>query len=421
MNSGPSLPCRASRVVGARRRDALRLAVLAFLSALLLGAGPSAPRLRGETAEESMSALVRFLKTTTDESVRRDVLRGMKAAMNARRNVPMPQDWLDVEQELARSSDQETRLVSQGLGLVFGSRFALDSLRRTLADAASNIAARKAALDALLSVRDAGLPDALRPLLGEPRLRGDAIRGLAAFNDEATPQALLRAYPELDAVERRDALNTLASRLTYARPLMAALKSSAVPKTHLTADLVRQLRNLKDVALTADLEQVWGISRETSADKAKEIERYRRVYAAGGSTPGDGSRGRKVFAKVCQQCHTLFDTGGKVGPDLTGSNRANLDYILSNIIDPNAVIPNDYRSSTVETKDDRILTGIVKQQDEKIVTIQTANETIVLPRGDVTTIRLSELSMMPEGLLNGLADQEIRDLIYYLGRPGQVP
>jgi putative heme-binding domain-containing protein len=90
-------------------------------------------------------------------------------------------------------------------------------------------------------------------------------------------------------------------------------------------------------------------------------------------------------------------------------------------VDPNAVIPNDYRSTTIEMKDDRVLTGIIKQQDKKSVTVATANEQLILPRNEIQSMQISELSMMPEGLLAQLSEQEIRDLIYYLGRPGQVP
>ena len=46
------------------------------------------------------------------------------------------------------------------------------------------------------------------------------------------------------------------------------------------------------------------------------------------------------------QCHTLFGIGGKVGPDITGSNRANLDYLLENILDPSAVIPKEYAATS---------------------------------------------------------------------------
>ncbi|MGV3772902.1 MAG: family 16 glycoside hydrolase, partial [Verrucomicrobiales bacterium] len=86
-----------------------------------------------------------------------------------------------------------------------------------------------------------------------------------------------------------------------------------------------------------------------------------------------------------------------------------------------AVIPNDYRSTTVEMKDERVLTGIVKKDDANALTVATANEQVVLPRNEILSVRVSEISMMPEGLLDSLTEQEVRDLIYYLSRPGQVP
>src|SRR5580765_5348492 len=97
---------------------------------------------------------------------------------------------------------------------------------------------------------------------------------------------------------------------------------------------------------------------------------------------GSPSRGRAIFSKTCQQCHTLFEVGGKVGPDITGSNRGDLDYILQNVVDPNAVIPNDYRTWSLETKDDRSIIGIVTKQDDNAVTIVTANESLVIPRNE---------------------------------------
>jgi putative heme-binding domain-containing protein len=228
-------------------------------------------------------------------------------------------------------------------------------------------------------------------------------------------------YPALAVEEKRDVLNTLASRAPYAKDLLNAVATGTVPKTQLTADILRQLRSLKNSDVDAMLVKVWGIANESSADKQAAIERTRQIYRRGGSQPGDASRGRAVFARICQQCHTLFETGGKVGPDLTGSNRGDLDYILQNMVDPNAVIPNEYRTSTIETTDDRILTVIVNEQNDVSLTVMTANETLVLPRKEIRSVQPSELSMMPEELLTNLPEQEVRDLIYYLSRPGQVP
>jgi putative heme-binding domain-containing protein len=145
------------------------------------------------------------------------------------------------------------------------------------------------------------------------------------------------------------------------------------------------------------------------------------VYRAGGSHPGDAPAGRVVYNRICAQCHTLFGEGGKIGPDLTGSNRANLDYILENIVTPNAVIPNEYRVAMVEMKDGRVLSGTIKQQDEKSITLATLTEQTALARADVKSLEMADVSMMPEGLMGVLSEKEVRDLIYYLAAPAQVP
>jgi putative heme-binding domain-containing protein len=117
----------------------------------------------------------------------------------------------------------------------------------------------------------------------------------------------------------------------------------------------------------------------------------------------------------------LFGEGGKIGPDITGANRKDLNYLLENIVTPNAVIPNDYRAAIVETKDGRTVMGPIQKQDDKSVTVNTLAEQVTIARADVKSLQLSEISMMPEGLMNALNDQEVRDLLYYLASPAQVP
>ena len=209
-------------------------------------------------------------------------------------------------------------------------------------DKTSGDTARSMAFDSLFAIKDAGMPPLLRELLSDDSMRGAALRGLGGFDDAQTPDAILPLYSKLSAAHKRDARNTLAARPPFALRLLAAVQTNQIPRADLTAEIIQQLRNLKNADVDALLPKVWGVARDSSADKQKEIERYKQIYHAGGSQPGDASRGRAMFAKVCQQCHTLFGTGGRIGPDLTGSNRGDLDYILQNMIDPNAVIPNDY-------------------------------------------------------------------------------
>ena len=131
--------------------------------------------------------------------------------------------------------------------------------------------------------------------------------------------------------------------------------------------------------------------------------------------------GRAVFARTCQQCHTLFDAGRKVGPDLTGSNRADLDYVLANVLDPSALIGNDYQAHVVATTDGRVLTGLISAEDKDAVTLATANETIVVPKKEIEERRASDKSMMPDDLWTPLSEARDPRLVAYLASPTQVP
>ena len=126
-------------------------------------------------------------------------------------------------------------------------------------------------------------------------------------------------------------------------------------------------------------------------------------------------------APTCATCHTLFGEGQKIGPDLTGSDRHNLDYLLGNIIDPNAVVPADYRVSVIKLKDGRTLTGVIPEQTDKVLTVQTPAERVSLQRSDVAEMQQLSQSLMPEGLLTALGEENVRHLISYLMSSGQVP
>ena len=371
--------------------------------------------------QEGLGALVSVLREATDSSLQRDVLRGLKSALNGRPHVDPPAGWAELETQLAQSTDTEVRRLTQSLGLTFGSPAAQAALRAVAADRTAATADRNQAVAALLLARTPNLAELLQSLCDDPAIRPAAIRGLAQFDDPKTATVLLQGLPGWPLEHRRDALNTLASRATYARPLLDGIVAGRIGKAELTADLVRQLRNLKHADLNQQLTKVWGVMQEPNADMNAEIERTKRRYWAGGSTPGDASRGRAVFNQVCAQCHHLFDFGGQVGPDITGANRSDLDYLLQNILFPNAVIPNEYRQSVLETKDGRVLTGLIKSSDGAAYLLQTANELVTLPKGEVAKVEQLESSMMPEGLLAGLDDRQMRDLLYYLSRPGQVP
>jgi putative heme-binding domain-containing protein len=411
------VPITTGAYFKAREAMIIRHVAAVLLSVLLLW---SAPLLRAaDDATEGLNALTELLATSDDAQFQVDLLKGMSDGLKGRRSAPMPAGWDKVAEKLAKSPNAQVRELAQSLSVTFGSAPALNALRETLLNQQAGFAARSNALVSLLGAKDTKLPAALQQLLADPLMRPGALRGLAAYDDAKTPAAVLGVYPSLSPAEKKDALNTLAARVSYAKLLLAAVGEKKIPAQELTADLVRQLRNLKDQQVNDQVAKHWGVTRETEADKLAEIERFKKMVASKGY--GDARRGRAVFARTCQQCHTLFGEGGKVGPDITGSNRGDLDYILHNAVDPNAVIPNDYRTSNIETKDDRSITGILTKQDDNAITVVTANETLILPRNELKSVVQTELSMMPEGLLQAISEGEVRDLLAYLRSPAQVP
>ncbi len=361
---------------------------------------------------EALRTLVAALEKLDDAPRQTAVLTGMAAAFKGQRTVPLPTGWERIEAKLSSP-------LVRSLSLTFGSSSALAASHQTLADSTAPSADRLRALDALLNVQDRALPPLLLQFLAKPALRAAALRGLAAYAEPQTPDAVLAVYPQLGEAEKRDALLTLASRAAFARPLLAAIEAQRIPARDLSAEIARQIRGFNDPDLNALLDKSWGVAREATADKIAAREKYKALVENKSLPKADAVNGRAIYERTCAACHTLFGAGGKIGPDLTGSNRADLDYLLHNILDPNAEIPNAYRTSSIELKDGRVLVGVANQQDPKIVTVVTPNETLTLPHAEIKTTTISEFSMMPEGLLTPHSDREVRDLIAYLRSTGK--
>jgi putative membrane-bound dehydrogenase-like protein len=370
---------------------------------------------------ESLAILIGEVARAGDSGLRNSLLTGIEEGLRGRRQVAMPSEWPVVFARLAADADSQVRSRAMSLSVRFGDPKARAALRSILADAGAGVESRREALAALLQVKDTTLPQQLHAMILDASLGGEAVRGLSAYDDPATPGILIQAYERLGRFERRDALNTMAARRAWARSLLAAVEAGKLPRADLTADIVRQMRNLRDAEVESRIKKVWGSVRETTADRTRNIARYKAMLTSKPSRPPDPSLGRAVFAKTCQQCHTLFGAGAQVGPDLTGSNRADLDYLLSNVLDPSALIGRDYLAHTVATEDGRVLTGIIRAEDKDTITLVTANETVTLPRSEVAERRPSELSMMPEDLWVPLSEHEVRSLVSYLASPAQVP
>lgn len=355
-----------------------------------------------------------------DAAQQASVVRGMYEAHKGRHGVPLPKGWPAVFSQLQANLTGDARQPLLALGLLFGDPAARTLLLATVADHSRDATSRQAALGALLESPWPGLQERLLALLDDPALRITAIRGLSRFDHPEIAAALLERYPSLSAAERQEALATLASRQTFAAGLLGAIEAGQVSSRDLPAYLARQIRALDDPALTARLTKAWGQLRPATGDKAAELSRYKSLLTSTGARGGDRAAGRAVFDQACASCHRLFDAGQAIGPELTGSQRANLDYVLENLVDPSAIVPTQYRVTNVVTADGRLVAGMIAEENERVLVIQTAGERVILDKGDVEERETSGVSMMPEGLAERLSAAELRDLVAYLASPEQV-
>jgi putative heme-binding domain-containing protein len=364
---------------------------------------------------------VRLLASSDDDAVQRDILRGMCEALQGRRQLAAPSDWAAMKQKLASSGDAEIRERALLLSVIFGDPEAIAALRRTAADPKANEAGRRAALLTLTEAQAPDLLPLLRDLLDDRIMRGPALRALATVNDPGTPALILKHYASFTDAEKADAIATLASRPAYAMALLNAMERGDVPRRDLSAFTVRQLLALKDQRLSERITKVWGSIRPTSQDKAALMTRYLSLVPPDALKKADRAHGRLIFSRTCAACHTLFGEGGKIGPDLTGGQRNNSEFVLSKVLDPNAVVAQDYQVTIVMTSNGRTLTGIVKQETDKTLMLQTQNEVVNLAKTDIEERQRSPQSLMPEGQLTPLSDADVRDLMAYLAGDGQVP
>ncbi len=376
---------------------------------------------RAASDPNGLELVVQRLAATTEATEQQRILEEMLRAFEGRLDVPMPSAWSAAFPVLAASIHEPVRQLTEQIAVIFGDRRIFPKLRQVIADATQPLAERRRAISILVRGRDMQAAPALHAALADTQLRRDVLKALTTLADDNTPAELLTHYGELSVEEKSDAISVLSSRPAFARQLLDAVAKGSLPRTDVHAFHIRQLLAHNDQQITERIASVWGNIRQTPAEKRRRIEQLKRQLTANVLGKANLGNGRRLFDTNCASCHTLFGNGGKVGPDITGSNRTDLDYILENIIDPSAVLGKDYRMTVITTGDGRVYSGIVQDENDNALTLRTLNDTIVIAKSDIEERQLSDVSLMPDKLLDELSFDEIRDLIGYLASPVQVP
>jgi putative membrane-bound dehydrogenase-like protein len=375
-----------------------------------------------ERAPAGLSALL-ALTALRDAAFQADVIAGLGDAFKGWRKAAKPAGWDGLMAKLATHPDTAVRDHARALNALFGDAGALNENRRLAADTSASPDKRRAALQAVIENRPADLRDICVKLLKDQDVNAVAVHGLAVFDDPALAELLVQSYHDGFApAVRPDVISVLASRAAFARVLLANITPAGVKiaRADITPFHARQISGLHDEALTKQLTEVWGVSRESSNDLLKQIAHWKSVLTPAVLSQADRHQGRLIFATTCSVCHRLFGEGASIGPDLTGAGRDSSDYLIENIVDPSAIVAADYRLAVVNLVDGRIIAGLLSARTERTITVQTMTERLTLERTDIKSIDQSATSLMPEGLFQAISETQVRDLVGYLMSKEQI-
>ena len=321
------------------------------------------------------------------------------------------------------------------VGAAFNDKRSWPELRELSRKSTAPVLRRKGALQTLALAKDAELSSLLLELLSDTSLRlevlrlsanipavqlGEGGKGLSFFH------TVLEHYASYGTEEKAAVVLALAGRVETARLLLESVEAKKLPHGDISVFAARQIAGLNEAKLTGLLERVWGIVRsgdkdETAKAAEKEHARLKGILSNSFLSQANISNGRMLFKNICGQCHQLFGEGAHIGPDLTGSNRANLDYILENVTNPNAIIGKDYELHIFTLKDGRVVSGMIRQETDTAFTVQTMVGEEQVQKAAIKSEDKPGISMMPAGLFSALPKDQMRDLAAYLRSPKQVP
>lgn len=346
------------------------------------------------------------------------LLEGIDKALNGRRLNAVPPALVGFIDSL--QIDQETSPLRIRCAVRLGSSAAFDRALVLLTDRATAEATRLALVE--IAGQSAN-PSAIHPLLSlvdkaEPAsLQAAALSAVARFDDPKIADRALVYLPTSQGDLRTKTLTLLCGRAAWATRLLEEVDAGRLKPDEIPPVQLRQIALFKQPRVEELLVKHWGRIAEATPDEKRA--RIHGINVSLNLAPGDPARGKPLFAKHCGTCHTLFGEGNKVGPELTGAERKNREFLLTSIVDPSSVIRKEYFNYVVSTSDGRVLTGLIVESTPQTTTLLDAkNQKTLLANDDIESTERSAQSLMPEKILDELTADEVRDLIRYIQSDG---
>ena len=250
-------------------------------------------------------------------------------------------------------------------------------------------------------------------------VRQAALAALTNFQDQEIGERIATWYPDklrADPALRLASLNLFSTRSGWARHLISLIEQNKqVNPDDVPPQVILQLQLLDNDQINAAVARIWPASSVvTSREKQTTMKRISRSVSSGAV---EITAGKQLYGEICGNCHKLFDEGGALGPDLTGYDRGNLNYLIVNIVDPNVDIREGFVNYKITTSDDRTLAGTISNRSSELVVLRSfIGEEFTIPIDQIKQIEAQPISLMPERLVDHLSDQQLRNLFGYIMR-----
>lgn len=248
------------------------------------------------------------------------------------------------------------------------------------------------------------------PLLSSSnqQVRLAAVQALSSHDRPEVADYLLKLWRTATPSLRREVTEALLRRPKSTLALLQAIQAGQIKPGDIDPLRTRQLLQHRDTALRTLAAKL--LRNNLPADRQKVLAQYQPALHG-----GDAKRGQEIFRKNCATCHRVANIGVDVGPNISDSRTRTEAALLTDILNPNLAIDNNYVNYTITTSKGQVLTGIIAGETSASITLKRAeNQTDTVLRPDIDEIISSGVSLMPEGLEKNITVPEMADLLSFL-------
>ena len=264
-------------------------------------------------------------------------------------------------------------------------------------------------------IRPSSVVDTMLSLLrpgNEVEIQLQALSSLLSLSDASVAGALVSRWDQWPRNVRKRIVTVAPRNNDLASALLTGLEGGAIQLLEIDPASRQAFLNVNDVGLRTRASKA--LSNLNSSDRETVLRSFQPSLALSGEV----HHGATLFANSCLPCHTIQDRGGRVGPDLTGVGTHTKESLLIDILDPSRQAQPDFLAYNLTTLSGESFNALVEDETSDAVTLRMVGvPDTVIPRSKIKELKASGKSLMPEGLEQGLSQQDMADLVEFLRKP----